>query len=65
MPFVFARTGQPPSGLDQLFDKATQDKREQRYPDVDAMLEDFYKAFPDKEFLAKGDLVISSDTPKE
>ncbi|QDE88409.1 protein kinase [Myxococcus xanthus] len=54
-----------PSGLDQLFDKATQDKREQRYPDVDAMLEDFYKAFPDKEFLAKGDLVISSDTPKE
>ncbi|WNZ63350.1 serine/threonine-protein kinase [Myxococcus sp. MxC21-1] len=54
-----------PSGLDQLFDKATQDKREQRYPDVDAMLEDFYQAFPDKEFLAKGDLVISSDTPKE
>ncbi|WP_426757181.1 serine/threonine-protein kinase [Myxococcus sp. Y35] len=54
-----------PSGLDQLFDKATQDKREQRYPDVDAMLEDFYKAFPDKEFLAKGDLIISSDAPKE
>ncbi|GHG67803.1 serine/threonine-protein kinase [Comamonas sp. JC664] len=54
-----------PSGLDQLFDKATQDKREQRYPDVDAMLEDFYKAFPEKEFLGKGDLIISSDTPKE
>ncbi len=54
-----------PSGLDQLFDKATQDKREQRYPDVDAMLEDFYKAFPEKEFLGRGDLVLSSDAPKE
>ncbi|NTX09312.1 serine/threonine protein kinase [Myxococcus sp. CA051A] len=53
-----------PSGLDQLFDKATQDKREQRYPDVDAMLEDFYKAFPDKEFLVRGDLVLSSDAPQ-
>lgn len=54
-----------PSGLDQLFDKATQDKREHRYPDVDAMLEDFYKAFPDKEFLVRGDLILSSDAPKE
>jgi serine/threonine protein kinase len=54
-----------PSGLDQLFDKATQDKRDQRYPDVDAMLEDFYKAFPEREFLARGDLVLSSDAPKE
>ncbi|MFP2927277.1 serine/threonine-protein kinase, partial [Pyxidicoccus sp. 3LG] len=53
-----------PSGLDQLFDKATQDKREQRYPDMDAMLEDFYKAFPDKEFLTRGDLILSSDAPK-
>jgi serine/threonine protein kinase len=54
-----------PSGLDQLFDKATQDKREQRYPDVDAMLEDFYKAFPDREFLGRGDLVLSSEPPRE
>jgi hypothetical protein len=54
-----------PSGLDQLFDKATQDKREHRYPDVDAMLEDFYKAFPDREFLVRGDLILSSDAPKE
>lgn len=54
-----------PSGLDQLFDKATQDKREQRYPDMDAMLEDFYKAFPEGEYLVRGDLVLSSDAPKE
>ncbi|AKF79795.1 protein kinase [Myxococcus fulvus 124B02] len=54
-----------PSGLDQLFDKATQDKREQRYPDVDAMLEDFYKAFPEKEFLVRNDLILSSESPQQ
>ncbi|RYZ35678.1 MAG: serine/threonine protein kinase, partial [Myxococcaceae bacterium] len=54
-----------PSGLDQLFDKATQDKREQRYPDVDAMLEDFYKAFPDGEYLERGSLIVSSDTQQD
>ncbi|MGE6756541.1 serine/threonine-protein kinase [Corallococcus interemptor] len=53
-----------PSGLDQLFDKATQDRREQRYPDVDAMLADFYKAFPEREFLERGSLILSSD-PQE
>ncbi|WP_171449808.1 serine/threonine protein kinase, partial [Corallococcus carmarthensis] len=54
-----------PSGLDQLFDKATQDKREQRYPDVDAMLEDFYKAFPEREYLERGSLIVSSDPAQE
>jgi len=51
-----------PSGLDSIFDKMTQDKQAQRYPDIDAMLEDVYKAFPDKEYLAKGDLVLSSES---
>ncbi|HYH97097.1 serine/threonine-protein kinase [Hyalangium sp.] len=50
-----------PSGMDSIFDKMTQDRKEQRYPDIDAMLEDVYKAFPDKEYLEKGDLVLSSD----
>jgi eukaryotic-like serine/threonine-protein kinase len=50
-----------PSGLDSIFDKMTQDKKEQRYPDIDAMLDDLYKAFPDKEYLEKGDLVLSSE----
>ena len=54
-----------PSGLDGLFDKATQDRREQRYPDVDALLEDFYKAFPEGELLTRGDLILSSNPPKE
>ncbi len=39
----------------------TQDRKEQRYPDIDAMLEDVYKAFPEKEYLEKGDLVLSSE----
>jgi hypothetical protein len=50
-----------PSGMDSIFDKMTQDRKELRYPDIDAMLEDVYKAFPDKEYLEKGDLVLSSD----
>ncbi|WP_208719059.1 serine/threonine protein kinase, partial [Corallococcus sicarius] len=54
-----------PSGLDQLFDKATQDKREQRYPDMDAMLEDFYKAFPEREYLERGALIVSSEPQQD
>ncbi|EPX60547.1 Serine-threonine protein kinase [Cystobacter fuscus DSM 2262] len=50
-----------PSGLDALFDKMTQDRVDQRYPDLDAMLEDFYKSFPEAPFLAKGDLILSSE----
>jgi serine/threonine protein kinase len=50
-----------PSGLDSIFDKMTHDKQAQRYPDIDAMLEDVYKAFPEKEYLEKGDLVLSSE----
>jgi eukaryotic-like serine/threonine-protein kinase len=50
-----------PSGLDSIFDKMTQDRKDQRYPDIDAMLDDVYKAFPDREFLDKGDLVLSSE----
>jgi len=50
-----------PSGLDSIFDKMTQDRKEQRYPDIDAMLEDAYKAFTEREYLEKGDLVLSSE----
>ncbi|PTL76409.1 serine/threonine-protein kinase [Vitiosangium sp. GDMCC 1.1324] len=50
-----------PAGLDAIFDKMTQDRVEQRYPDVDAMLEDFYKSFTEAQFLAKGDLILSSE----
>ena len=53
-----------PSKLDPIFDKMTQDRKEQRYPDFDAMLDDFYGAFSDSEYLAKGDLILWSEPPK-
>lgn len=46
-----------PSKLDPIFDKMTQDRREQRYPDFDAVLDDFYGAFSDGEYLDRGDLI--------
>ena len=52
-----------PSKLDPIFDKMTQDRRESRYPDFDAMLDEFYGAFSDGEFLHQGDLVLSSEAP--
>jgi hypothetical protein len=50
-----------PSKLDPIFDKMTQDRKDQRYPDLDSMLEDFYGAFTDSEYLIKGDLILWSD----
>ena len=49
-----------PASLDPIFDRMTQDKKEQRYADFDSLLDDVYKAFPKNEFLAKGDLILSS-----
>ncbi|HTS79209.1 MAG TPA: serine/threonine-protein kinase [Myxococcaceae bacterium] len=53
-----------PSKLDPIFDKMTQDRRESRYPDFDAMLDEFYGAFSDGEYLHRGDLVLSSEPPR-
>ena len=50
-----------PAGLDALFDRMTQDRPAQRYPDVDALLQDFYAAFPDGGHLERGALVLSAD----
>ena len=52
-----------PSKLDPIFDKMTHDRRESRYPDFDAMLDEFYGAFSDGEYLDRGDLVLSSEPP--
>lgn len=46
-----------PSKLDPIFDKMTQDRKDARYADFDAMLDDFYGAFSEGEFLSKGDLI--------
>ncbi len=50
-----------PSKLDLIFDKMTKDKKESRYPDFDATLDDFYNAFSSKEYLVKGDLLLWSE----
>ncbi len=50
-----------PEKLDPIFDKMTQDRREARYPDVDAVLEDFYGAFADGEYGGRGDLLLWSE----
>jgi len=52
-----------PAGIDPIFDKMTQDRKEQRYPDFDSTLDEFYKAFGGKEFLGKGDLILWSEAP--
>lgn len=48
-----------PAGLDAIFDRMTQDKRDQRFPDLDAMLEEFYGVFPSGEHLTRGELIVS------
>jgi len=60
-PLPSAVNAKVPSKLDPLFDKMTQDRREERYPDFDAVLSDFYAAFDDGVWLKKGDLVLSSE----
>ncbi len=51
-----------PSKLDPIFDKMTKDRKESRYPDFEATLDDFYNAFSNKEYLVKGDLLLWSET---
>ncbi len=62
-PLPSAANSAVPAKLDPLFDRMTQDKREARYPDVDALLDDFYGAFSDGRFLHKGDLVLFAAAP--
>ncbi len=50
-----------PTKLDPIFDKMTQDRKESRYPDFEAVFEDFYSAFADKTYLQRGDLLMWSE----
>jgi hypothetical protein len=50
-----------PAKLDPIFDKMTQDRKDTRYPDFEAVFEDFYAAFGDKSYLGKGDLLMWSE----
>ncbi len=49
------------SKMDPIFDKMTQDRKDSRYPDFEAVFEDFYSAFADKTYLARGDLLMWSE----
>jgi serine/threonine protein kinase len=53
-----------PVGLDPIFDKLTQDKKEQRYIDVDAVLSDFYGVFPDGRYGRRNTILLYSDGMK-
>ncbi len=49
-----------PQRLDPIFDRMTTDRREERYPTIGAVLDDFYAAFPDRRFLKRGDLILAA-----
>lgn len=50
-----------PAKMDPIFDKMTQDRKDSRYPDFEAVFDDFYSAFGDKTYLSKGDLLLWSE----
>jgi hypothetical protein len=52
-----------PERIDAIFDKMTQDRKDDRIPDIDSVLTEFYSAFPGNEYSRKGDLILWSDTP--
>ncbi|MBN2493111.1 MAG: serine/threonine protein kinase [Deltaproteobacteria bacterium] len=52
-----------PKSVDDLFDRMTRDNPDDRFPDIDALLDEFYKAFKDKGYLAKGKMILFADTP--
>jgi hypothetical protein len=51
-----------PEKLDAIFDRMTQDRKDDRLPDIDAVLNEFYAAFTGNEWLKKGDLVLWSES---
>lgn len=57
-PLPSAANPNVPEKLDAIFDRMTQDRREDRYPDLEAVLGDFYAAFDDGSFMARGDLIL-------
>ena len=50
-----------PEKIDGIFDRMTQDRKDDRLPDIDAVLGEFYAGFPANEWLRKSDLVLWSD----
>jgi eukaryotic-like serine/threonine-protein kinase len=51
-----------PKEIDDLFEKMTKDAPEERYPDFDAVLSDFYNFFKDGKYLNKGRMILFDET---
>ncbi len=49
--------------LDTLFDKMTRDRPEERYPDVGAVLTDFYNFHKDGRYLKSGRIILLAAAP--
>lgn len=47
-----------PKAIDEMFDRMTRDNPEDRYTDMDALLDDFYSALKDNRYLGKGRMVL-------
>ncbi len=47
-----------PASLDELFDRMTRDDPSERYPDIDSLLDAFYKSVGDDRLLSKGRIVL-------
>jgi hypothetical protein len=55
--------GGVPAALDPIFDKLTQDRKEERYRTIDELLADLSKAFPDGRHGAPATIVLYADGP--
>ncbi|HUU02082.1 MAG TPA: serine/threonine-protein kinase [Myxococcota bacterium] len=53
-----------PKEIDDLFEKMTADSPEERHPDFDAVLSDFYDHFKDGRFMEKGKMVLFCEADK-
>jgi serine/threonine protein kinase len=52
-----------PKVIDDIFDRLTQDDRNDRYPSVDEVLEDFHKADASKDFIEPRGAMLFLDNP--
>jgi serine/threonine protein kinase len=51
-----------PQAIDDLFDRMTRDDPSERFPDMDALLDAFYKSIKDDRYLSKGTMIMFDDT---
>ena len=52
-----------PTAFDEVFDRMTRDELEDRYPNVQDVLDGIYKAFPTEEVFQMGSILLWSEDP--